>query len=78
MHIDDRLMSASNDYKKQYDEIVRYRRLQHNIATAIDSISMCLPMLEKYNRLHEQMNAKRRACWDDSTETEIASGIIKR
>ena len=40
-------------------ELVTCRRVQSNIASAIDTLSTCLPVLETYNKLQNQMNQKR-------------------
>ncbi|XP_052225229.1 exocyst complex component 6B-like isoform X1 [Dreissena polymorpha] len=41
------------------DGLVRYRRVQKNIASAIEQLSLCLPVLEMYSKLQEQMKTKR-------------------
>jgi hypothetical protein len=60
--IDSGVSNSSAAVTQRCTEIVRYRRMQKNIATAIDSISLCLPMLEKYSKLQEQMKNKRFVC----------------
>uniref|UniRef100_A0A3B3ZJK2 Exocyst complex component EXOC6/Sec15 N-terminal domain-containing protein n=1 Tax=Periophthalmus magnuspinnatus TaxID=409849 RepID=A0A3B3ZJK2_9GOBI len=41
------------------EELQRCRVQQRNIATTIDKLTHCLPVLEMYSRLQEQMRAKR-------------------
>ncbi|TSL34635.1 Exocyst complex component 6B [Bagarius yarrelli] len=41
------------------DELRQCRLQQRNIATTIDKLAHCLPVLEMYSRLQEQMRAKR-------------------
>uniref|UniRef100_A0A671V998 Exocyst complex component n=1 Tax=Sparus aurata TaxID=8175 RepID=A0A671V998_SPAAU len=41
------------------DELQQCRVQQRNIATTIDKLTHCLPVLEMYSRLQEQMRAKR-------------------
>ncbi|XP_023693903.1 exocyst complex component 6B isoform X2 [Paramormyrops kingsleyae] len=41
------------------DELRQCRLQQRNIATTIDKLAHCLPMLEMYSKLQEQMRAKR-------------------
>ncbi|XP_030635719.1 exocyst complex component 6B isoform X2 [Chanos chanos] len=41
------------------DELRQCRLQQRNIATTIDKLTHCLPVLEMYSRLQEQMRAKR-------------------
>ncbi|XP_060593248.1 exocyst complex component 6B-like isoform X2 [Ruditapes philippinarum] len=41
------------------DHLVRCRRVQKNIASAIEQLSLCLPVLEMYGKLQEQMKDKR-------------------
>ncbi|VDN58698.1 unnamed protein product [Dracunculus medinensis] len=57
--IDDSVQEYSRELQKRSSEIVRYRRLQKNANTAIDHISMCLPVLENCGKLHELMNQKK-------------------
>uniref|UniRef100_A0A7N6BZE0 Exocyst complex component n=1 Tax=Anabas testudineus TaxID=64144 RepID=A0A7N6BZE0_ANATE len=45
--------------KEQDCELKRCRVQQRNIATTIDKLTHCLPVLEMYSRLQEQMKAKR-------------------
>ena len=57
--VDTELTSNSEALVRQSEEIVRYRRLQRNIAVAVDEIALCLPMLDKYAKLESQMDAKK-------------------
>ncbi|XP_053407122.1 exocyst complex component 6B-like isoform X1 [Mercenaria mercenaria] len=41
------------------DHLVRCRRVQKNIASAIEQLSLCLPVLEMYGKLQDQMKDKR-------------------
>lgn len=41
------------------EELIQCRRIQKNIASAIESLSFCLPVLEMYGKLKEQMKSKR-------------------
>uniref|UniRef100_A0A3B5LFR3 Exocyst complex component n=1 Tax=Xiphophorus couchianus TaxID=32473 RepID=A0A3B5LFR3_9TELE len=41
------------------EELKQCRVQQRNIATTIDKLALCLPVLEMYSRLQEQMRAKR-------------------
>lgn len=40
-------------------EIVKQRKMQANIAAALENVSICLPVLEKYTKLQEQMEQKK-------------------
>uniref|UniRef100_A0A669AVY8 Exocyst complex component n=1 Tax=Oreochromis niloticus TaxID=8128 RepID=A0A669AVY8_ORENI len=44
---------------KEVKELRQCRVQQRNIATTIDKLTHCLPVLEMYSRLQEQMRAKR-------------------
>lgn len=57
--IDADLQESSRALISKSEQIVKHRKLQRNIALAIDRISLCLPMLEKYAKLQEQMESKR-------------------
>uniref|UniRef100_A0A8C5GBX3 Exocyst complex component n=1 Tax=Gouania willdenowi TaxID=441366 RepID=A0A8C5GBX3_GOUWI len=41
------------------DELQQCRLQQRNIASTVEKLSLCLPVLETYSRLQEQMRAKR-------------------
>ncbi|XP_012936001.1 exocyst complex component 6B isoform X2 [Aplysia californica] len=41
------------------DELVKCRKVQKNVTQAIESLSLCLPVLEMYGKLQEQMKSKR-------------------
>lgn len=41
------------------EALVKVRRTQCNIKAAIEALSVCLPVLDMYSKLTEQMNAKR-------------------
>uniref|UniRef100_A0A7E4VMA7 Exocyst complex component n=1 Tax=Panagrellus redivivus TaxID=6233 RepID=A0A7E4VMA7_PANRE len=57
--IDDRIQSRSAELVKKGTEILRYRKLQRNANTAIEQITMCLPVLENYAKLQELMKQKK-------------------
>uniref|UniRef100_A0A0N5ALF3 Exocyst complex component n=1 Tax=Syphacia muris TaxID=451379 RepID=A0A0N5ALF3_9BILA len=57
--IDDAIQESSRELKARSAEIVRYRKLQRNANTAIDHITVCLPVLESYSSLNELMNQKK-------------------
>jgi hypothetical protein len=41
------------------EELVKARKVESNIAAAIQSLSMCLPVLTTYAKLQKQMKEKR-------------------
>ncbi|GFR79650.1 exocyst complex component [Elysia marginata] len=41
------------------DQLVKCQKVQKNVTQAIESLSMCLPVLEMYGKLQEQMKSKR-------------------
>ncbi|CAJ0608267.1 unnamed protein product [Cylicocyclus nassatus] len=57
--INAQIQAASEDISKKSAEIVKYRKLVKNASTAIDQISVCLPVLENYARLQELMQLKK-------------------
>ncbi|VDK63661.1 unnamed protein product [Cylicostephanus goldi] len=57
--INTQIQAASEDISKKSAEIVKYRKLVKNASTAIDQISVCLPVLENYARLQELMQLKK-------------------
>ncbi|TKR80500.1 hypothetical protein L596_014567 [Steinernema carpocapsae] len=57
--IDEDIHVKSERLHKQSAEVVRYRKLQKNVTTAIDQITMCLPVLDNYAKLQELMKNKK-------------------
>nr|CDJ86544.1 Exocyst complex subunit Sec15 domain containing protein [Haemonchus contortus]CDJ96443.1 Exocyst complex subunit Sec15 domain containing protein [Haemonchus contortus] len=57
--IDSQIQAASEDLSRKSEEIVKYRKLVKNASTAIDQISVCLPVLENYAKLQELMQLKK-------------------
>ena len=57
--IDDNIQDRSKELVKKGSEIVRYRKLQRNANTAIEQITMCLPVLENYAKLQDLMKQKK-------------------
>ncbi|XP_041635316.1 exocyst complex component 6B isoform X5 [Cheilinus undulatus] len=54
-----RLQDDGKDLISSMEELQQCRVQQRNIATTIDKLTHCLPVLEMYSRLQEQMRAKR-------------------
>ncbi|XP_047448190.1 exocyst complex component 6B isoform X5 [Mugil cephalus] len=54
-----RLQDDGKDLISSMEELKQCRVQQRNIATTIDKLTHCLPVLEMYSRLQEQMKAKR-------------------
>ncbi|XP_026154258.1 exocyst complex component 6B isoform X2 [Mastacembelus armatus] len=54
-----RLQQDGKGLISSMEELKRCRIQQRNIATTIDKLTHCLPVLEMYSRLQEQMRAKR-------------------
>ncbi|XP_069467466.1 exocyst complex component 6 isoform X3 [Ambystoma mexicanum] len=54
-----RLQDAGKEMISQTEASIRSRIQQRNIATVVDRLQLCLPALEMYIRLKEQMNLKR-------------------
>ncbi|KAM6959769.1 exocyst complex component 6B isoform 1-T1 [Tautogolabrus adspersus] len=54
-----RLQDDGKDLCSSMEELQQCRVQQRNIATTIDKLTHCLPVLEMYSRLQEQMRAKR-------------------
>uniref|UniRef100_A0A8C0HB64 Exocyst complex component n=1 Tax=Chelonoidis abingdonii TaxID=106734 RepID=A0A8C0HB64_CHEAB len=54
-----RLQDAGKEVIAQTEEIIRCRIQQRNITTVVEKLQLCLPVLEMYSKLKEQMNVKR-------------------
>ncbi|KAF7706364.1 hypothetical protein HF521_019618 [Silurus meridionalis] len=54
-----KLQNDGKELLTAMDDLTRCRLQQRNIATTIDKLTHCLPVLEMYSKLQEQMRAKR-------------------
>ncbi|XP_057193166.1 exocyst complex component 6B isoform X1 [Triplophysa rosa] len=54
-----KLQSNGKELLTTMDELRQCRLQQRNIATTIDKLTHCLPVLEMYSKLQEQMRSKR-------------------
>ncbi|CAI9537504.1 unnamed protein product [Staurois parvus] len=54
-----RFQEAGKEVIAKTEDIIRCRIQQRNIATVVDRLQLCLPALEMYSKLKEQINGKR-------------------
>ncbi|XP_042315201.1 exocyst complex component 6 isoform X2 [Sceloporus undulatus] len=54
-----RLQDAGKEVIAQTEEIIQCRLQQRNITTVVEKLQLCLPVLEMYSKLKDQMNVKR-------------------
>ncbi|XP_072883574.1 exocyst complex component 6-like isoform X3 [Hemitrygon akajei] len=54
-----RLQDAGKEVINQSEEVIRCRVHQRNIAITVEKLQLCLPVLEMYSKVREQMKAKR-------------------
>ncbi|XP_068114279.1 exocyst complex component 6 isoform X3 [Hyperolius riggenbachi] len=54
-----RFQDAGKEVIAKTEETIRCRVQQRNIATVVDKLQLCLPALEMYSKLKEQMSGKR-------------------
>ncbi|CAJ0917276.1 unnamed protein product [Ranitomeya imitator] len=54
-----RFQEAGKEVIAKTEETIRCRTQQRNIATVVDKLQLCLPALEMYSKLKEQMSGKR-------------------
>lgn len=59
VHLDEELQKSATRVISKGEELVQARRVESNIATAIDSLTICLPVLSTYAKLQRQMVEKR-------------------
>ncbi|KAK1333619.1 hypothetical protein QTO34_006004 [Cnephaeus nilssonii] len=53
-----RFQDAGKEVVVQTEDIIRCRIQQRNITTVVEKLQLCLPVLEMYTKLKEQMSAK--------------------
>ncbi|KAM6443722.1 exocyst complex component 6 isoform 2-T2 [Liasis olivaceus] len=54
-----RLQEAGKEVLAQTEEVIQSRLQQRNIITVVEKLQLCLPVLEMYSKLKEQMNVRR-------------------
>ncbi|XP_034286320.1 exocyst complex component 6 isoform X2 [Pantherophis guttatus] len=54
-----RLQEAGKEVLAQTEEVIQSRVQQRNIMTVVEKLQLCLPVLEMYSKLKEQMNVRR-------------------
>ncbi|XP_022252904.1 exocyst complex component 6B-like [Limulus polyphemus] len=57
--IDQELQFTVRRVIQKAEELIKYRKVQTHIASAVESLSLCLPVLEMYGKLSQQMKEKR-------------------
>ncbi|XP_031417056.1 exocyst complex component 6 isoform X2 [Clupea harengus] len=54
-----RLQEAGREVTTQTEEVIRCRIQQRNMATTVEKLQLCIPVLEMYSKLKEQLEFKR-------------------
>ncbi|XP_063077973.1 exocyst complex component 6 isoform X2 [Engraulis encrasicolus] len=54
-----RLQEAGKEVMAQKEEVVRCRLQQRNMAVTVEKLQLCIPVLEMYSKLKEQLESKR-------------------
>ncbi|XP_028823147.1 exocyst complex component 6 isoform X3 [Denticeps clupeoides] len=54
-----RLQDAGREVTAQMEEVIRCRVQQRNMATTVEKLQLCIPVLEMYSKLKEQLESKR-------------------
>ncbi|XP_076154009.1 exocyst complex component 6 isoform X4 [Alosa pseudoharengus] len=54
-----RLQEAGREVTAQTEEVIRCRLQQRNMATTVEKLQLCIPALEMYSKLKEQLESKR-------------------
>ncbi|XP_076317058.1 exocyst complex component Sec15 isoform X3 [Tachypleus tridentatus] len=57
--IDQELQFTVRRVIQKGEELIKYRKVQTHIASAVESLSLCLPVLEMYGKLSQHMKEKR-------------------
>ncbi|XP_016838806.1 exocyst complex component 6B isoform X1 [Nasonia vitripennis] len=59
LELDKRITEATGSVIEKREELVKARKVQFNMASAVDSLTMCLPVLAAYAKLQRQLKDKR-------------------
>ncbi|KAM6951778.1 exocyst complex component 6 isoform 2-T2 [Aplochiton taeniatus] len=54
-----RLQEAGKEVTNQTEEVIRCRIQQRNMANTVEKLQLCLPVLEMYSKLKDQLESKR-------------------
>ncbi|XP_018616619.1 exocyst complex component 6 isoform X4 [Scleropages formosus] len=54
-----RLQEAGKEVTAQMEEVIRCRVQQRNMVTTVEKLQLCIPVLEMYSKLKEQLDSKR-------------------
>lgn len=57
--LDQKIGSSIGKLREKREELVKARKTHCNMAAAMESLAMCLPVVAAYGKLQEQMNEKR-------------------
>ena len=57
--IDKELRDSAVKVQSKAKDLVKARRVERNIAATIESLSLCLPVLQMFTKLNKQMSEKR-------------------
>ena len=63
VEIDEELQTSTANVLVKGEELVQARKVESNIASAIENLSLCLPVLTTYAKLQRQMKEKRYAVY---------------
>ena len=53
------LQESGNKLLLKLEELTTHRQRNHNIAATIETLTLCIPVLEMFAKLHEQKKSKR-------------------
>ena len=59
MDLDKKISTTTNRVVEKGEELVKARKVESNMAAAVDSLTMCLPVLAAYAKLQRQLKDKR-------------------
>ncbi|XP_043252659.1 exocyst complex component 6B isoform X1 [Colletes gigas] len=59
LELDKRITATSTKVIEKGEELVKARKVESNMAAAVDSLTMCLPVLAAYAKLQKQLKDKR-------------------
>ena len=59
LELDKRIVATTSGVIEKREELVKARKVESNMAAAVDSLTMCLPVLAAYAKLQRQLKDKR-------------------
>ncbi|XP_016138740.1 exocyst complex component 6-like [Sinocyclocheilus grahami] len=73
-----RLQDAGREVTAQTEEVIRCRIQQRNMATTVEKLQLCIPVLEMYSKLKEQLESKSTALYQQAQQHRTFNSAVQK